>query len=48
MRTREQLRDILTKVSSGDQVSYLCNKLGIINIYALLEGECYSNVYVNR
>ena len=31
----EQLRDIFTKPLSGDRVSYLCNKLGMINIYAL-------------
>ena len=30
----EQLGDIFTKPLSGDQVSYLCNKLGKINIYA--------------
>ena len=30
----EQLGDIFTKPLSGDQVSYLCNKLGMINIYA--------------
>ena len=33
MKTREQLDDIFTKALSGDQVSYLCNKLGMINIY---------------
>ena len=31
----EQLGDILTKALSGDRVSYLCNKLGMIDIYAL-------------
>ena len=30
----EQLGDIFTKALSGDRVSYLCNKLGIIDIYA--------------
>ena len=30
----EQLEDIFTKPLSGDRVSYLCNKLGLINIYA--------------
>ena len=30
----EQLGDIFTKTLSGDRVSYLCNKLGVINIYA--------------
>ena len=34
VKTGEQLGDIFTKALSGDQVSYLCNKLGIINIYA--------------
>ena len=30
----EQLGDIFTKLLSGNRVSYLCYKLGIINIYA--------------
>ena len=30
----EQLGDIFTKALSGDWVSYLCNKLGMIDIYA--------------
>ena len=30
----EQLSDIFTKALSGDRVSYLCNKLDMINIYA--------------
>ena len=34
VKTVEQLRDIFTKPLSGDQVSYLCNKLCMINIYA--------------
>ena len=34
VKTGEQLGDIFTKALSGDQVSYLCNKLGMINIYA--------------
>ena len=34
VKTKEQLSDIFTKALSGDRVSYLCNKLGIINIYA--------------
>ena len=33
VKSREQLGDILTKVLSGDRVSYLCNKLDMINIY---------------
>ena len=34
VKNGEQLGDIFTKTLSGDQVSYLCNKLGMINIYA--------------
>ena len=34
VKTREQLGDIFTKALIGDRVSYLCNKLGMINIYA--------------
>ena len=34
VKTREQFDDIFTKALSGDWVSYLCNKLGMINIYA--------------
>ena len=34
VKTEEQLRDIFTKALSGDRVCYLCNKLGMINIYA--------------
>ena len=34
VKTGEQLSDIFTKALSEDQVSYLCNKLGMINIYA--------------
>ena len=34
VRTGEQVGYIFTKALSGDQVSYLCNKLGMINIYA--------------
>ena len=34
VKTRKQLGDIFTKALSGDQVSYLCNKLGMIDIYA--------------
>ena len=34
VKTGEQLGDIFTKALSGDQVSYLCNKLGMIDIYA--------------
>ena len=35
VKTREQLGNIFTKTLSGDRVSYLCNKLDIIYIYAL-------------
>ena len=34
VKTGEQLGDIFTKPLRGDRVSYLCNKLGMINIYA--------------
>ena len=34
VKTREQWGDIFTKALNGDRVSYLCNKLGMINIYA--------------
>ena len=34
VKTTEQLGDVFTKPLSGDRVSYLCNKLGIINIYS--------------
>ena len=34
VKTEEQLGDIFTKALNGDRVSYRCNKLGMINIYA--------------
>ena len=34
VKTGEQLGDIFIKALSGDRVSYLYNKLGMINIYA--------------
>ena len=34
VKTGEQLGDIFTKPFSRDRVSYLRNKLGMINIYA--------------
>ena len=34
VKTGEQLGDICTKTINGDRVSYLCNKLGMIDIYA--------------
>ena len=33
VKTGEQVSDIFTKALNGDRVSYLCNKLDIINIY---------------
>ena len=35
VKTGEQLGDIFIKALSGDRVSYLSNKLGMINIYTL-------------
>ena len=34
VKTEEQLGDIFTKAQCGNRVSYLCNKLCMINIYA--------------
>ena len=34
VKIEEQLGGIFTKALSGDRVSYLCNKLDMINIYA--------------
>jgi hypothetical protein len=34
MRTEDQLGDIFTKALNGVRIDYLCNKLGMINIYA--------------
>jgi len=34
VKTGEQLGDIFTKALNGTRVEYLCNKLGMINIYA--------------
>ena len=34
VKSGEQLDDIFTKALSGGRVSYLCNKLSMINIYA--------------
>ena len=33
VKTGEQLGNIFTKALSGDRVSYLCNKLSMIDIY---------------
>ena len=35
VKTGEQLGDIFTKALNGTRVDYFCNKLGMINIYAL-------------
>ena len=34
VKTTEQLGDIFTKALSGPKIEYICNKLGMINIYA--------------
>ena len=34
VKTGEQLGDILTKALNGTRISYLCNKLGMIDIFA--------------
>ena len=34
VKTEEQLGDILTKALNGTRISYLCNKLGMIDIFA--------------
>ena len=34
VRSSDQLADLLTKALNGTRVDYLCNKLGLINIYA--------------
>ena len=34
VKTGEQLGDLFTKALTGTRVSYLCNKLGMINIFA--------------
>lgn len=35
VKTGGQLEDIFTKALNGGRVDYLCNKLGMLNIYAL-------------
>ncbi|GJS25027.1 hypothetical protein Tco_0453659 [Tanacetum coccineum] len=40
IRTESQLADVLTKALPGTRINSICNKLGIINTYAQLEGEC--------
>ena len=44
MKTGEQLSDIFTNALNRDRVSYLCNKLGMINIYALTRGGVLYNI----
>ena len=34
VKTEDQLGDILTKVGKGVGISYLCNKIGMIDIFA--------------
>ncbi|KAK9080267.1 hypothetical protein SSX86_001943 [Deinandra increscens subsp. villosa] len=34
VRSGEQLADVFTKALPGSRISYICNKLGMINIYA--------------
>ena len=34
VRSSDQLGDLLTKALDGNRVNYLCNKLGMIDIYA--------------
>ena len=34
VKTGKQFGDIFSKALSGDQVSYLCNKMDMINIHA--------------
>ena len=34
VKTGEQLEDILTKALNGARISYMCNKLGMIDIFA--------------
>ncbi|KAJ9542741.1 LOW QUALITY PROTEIN: hypothetical protein OSB04_029247 [Centaurea solstitialis] len=34
IRTRDQLADVFTKALPGSRISYICSKLGMINIYA--------------
>jgi hypothetical protein len=39
VRSGDQLADVFTALP-GNRIGYLCNKLGMINIYLQLEGEC--------
>nr|GFC08810.1 putative indole-3-acetic acid-amido synthetase GH3.1 [Tanacetum cinerariifolium] len=40
IRTESQLADVLTKALPKTRINSICNKLGMINIYAQLEREC--------
>ncbi|GJR84883.1 retrovirus-related pol polyprotein from transposon TNT 1-94 [Tanacetum coccineum] len=40
IRTESQLADVLTKALPETRINSICNKLGMINIYAQLEEEC--------
>ncbi|GJZ73085.1 retrovirus-related pol polyprotein from transposon RE1 [Tanacetum coccineum] len=40
IRTESQLADVLTKALPETRINSICNQLGMINIYAQLEGEC--------
>nr|GEU45391.1 uncharacterized mitochondrial protein AtMg00810-like [Tanacetum cinerariifolium] len=40
IRTESQLADVLTKALPRNCINSICKKLGMINIYAQLEGEC--------
>nr|GEV31520.1 retrovirus-related Pol polyprotein from transposon TNT 1-94 [Tanacetum cinerariifolium] len=40
IRTEIQLADVLTKALPRTRINSICNKLGMINIYAQLKGEC--------
>ena len=44
VKTGEQLADLFTKALNGARVTYLCNKLGIINIYAPAWGGVLQNI----
>lgn len=44
VKTWEQLADIFLKALNGAWVNYLCNKMDIINIYALDLGGALPNI----
>ena len=45
VKTKVLLGDIFTKTLNGDRVSYLCNKLDMINIYAQTGGGVLLHIY---